>query len=146
MLMSFQLPTVVIGNVSGVPFFLALLICGGYALYIRIFLQRYHQLDYRILYPSQIFWGCHGRTCGLSTTIASIVCFRSCSSRTLAPSNETAKGTSLNSTRILCFVPFFARSVGFGPIAPPPSRALLSLQAPRKRKEREERDGGFLIT
>lgn len=84
-------------------------------------------------------WGCHdpcpgtGAAATLASArdapprLASMVCFNSFASGTLAPSITIPSGPPSASTNSERFTPFFARSVGFGPIrspqnAPCPSR------------------------
>ena len=63
--------------------------------------------------------GCLHVGLGRSTMMASNVAAKSFVSWTFAGATTIAKGPPSPSVRTLRFVPFFARSVGFGPIAPP---------------------------
>src|SRR5947209_14205864 len=61
---------------------------------------------------------------GRSTTIASMVAFKSCCSTTLAPAVTTPSGPPSPSARRLFLVPFLPRSVGFLPVFFPPAPGL----------------------
>src|SRR3954447_9659527 len=61
---------------------------------------------------------------GRSTTIASIVSFRSFCSTTFAPAIATPNGPPSPSVTRLFFVPFLPRSVGFLPVFFPPEPGL----------------------